>query len=193
MVSPTATRNSTPVVDESELPAPKAVREVAPPGFAPMPPMDDYDEDDFDQGPGKSMEDWLLDAGARRNRAGGWYRIVPDTRIPKQVVVENGKVYLETTMCRRSVAVAESPQRAAELARAANGTHDSYMPGVGWLRNGIKPESEHPSNVGVIQTGARLKPLREEIPIDTAEAQKALALKGVLRAAADEARQSEED
>jgi hypothetical protein len=189
------TRNAIPVVDPADVPLAPA-REVAPAGTvatAPMPLVDQYDEYEDDAGPGKSMDDWLLEAGAKRDRRGGWYRVVPDTKQPKQLVVEGGKAYLDTPMTRRQVAVGESPAAAAALARAANGTHDSYMPGIGWLRNGIKPEREHPTNVGVIQSGPRLKPLREEIAIDTAEAQKALALKGALQAAVAEGQRSQED
>lgn len=151
---------------------------------APM-PGDDNSEPDDD----RSMEQVLLEAGAKRGPRGTWYRLVPDPRSPKRIVVEGGKVYLETDWVRRKVATAEDPIDAILKARAdENGMTDAYMPGVGWVRNGWKPEREHPTNIGT-KIGGPAATQREEIAIDTAEAQKALALKNVLQAAADERRQ----
>ena len=156
---------------------------------APMPGADEMDDDED----GPSMEDWLLKAGARRDRRGRWFREVPDPRTPKRLEIdeEEGVAYEVTDYVRRWVAVAASPEEAVAKARAANGTHDAYLPGVGWVRNGRKIETEHPSNVGV-QTSGPTKSVRRRIAIDSAEAQKAIALKNALKAAHREARQEED-
>lgn len=136
--------------------------------------------DEFD---GPSMEEILRANGARRDRNGNWWRQVPDSRQPKRRVVENGKVYLETDYTRREVAVGNNPIEAVLAARKANGTHDAFVPGVGWVRNGWKPEIEHPDNIGSIRDlRGSIRTHREEVGVDVGEAEKAVALGSVIEA-----------
>lgn len=153
-------------------------------------PGDDAD-DTFENVGEKSMEDWLLEAGAKRNSQGQWYRVVPDPKTPKKRVVENGKVYLETTNIRRPVAVGASWEAALELAKRSNGAMDALIPGIGWVRGGYKIEKEHPDNVGnLAQLTAVRSTVREEIDPEVAAAEQAVAMRPVLDAVASGASRS---
>lgn len=174
-------------VVEETTPVLTARREAAPePPAAPMPPVLIRSREETYE-PQVTMEQVLRQAGAKQDSQGHWYREVPDTKLPKRTVVEGGKVYIETDYCRREVATGASWQEAVRVAQAAQGTHDAFVPGRGWLRNGVKFETEHPDNVGVT-IGGPIGKSREEIPLDTAAAQQALALKNTLEAAAADAR-----
>jgi hypothetical protein len=144
-----------------------------------------FDEDDLDeQAESQTMEEVLTQYGARRNRQGNWYRQVPDPKIPKRRVIQGGKVFLETSWMIRPVAVAPTWDQALELAKASIGKMDALIPGVGWVRGGTKIEVEHPSNIGVLTQLAPRKVTLEEVDVDVAAAEQAIALKPTLDAVA---------
>jgi hypothetical protein len=147
------------------------------------PPFDD-DELDEQEDDSKTMEETLLANGARRNGQGNWYRRVPDPKVAKRRVVENGRVYMETSWIRRPVAVAPTWDQALEIAKASLGQMDALIPGVGWVRGGTKIEVEHPSNVGVLTTIETRRVTREEVEPDVAAAEQAIALRPTLEAVA---------
>lgn len=156
---------------------------------APLPesPDDMFDGDDYDS---KTMEDWLLESGAKRDRRGNWYRVVPDPRVPLRRVVENGEVFIEQAWTKRAVATASSWDEALKVAKGSNGRLDALIPGVGWVRGGWKIEREHPDNIG---TGSPTGPIRttrtKAIP-DMVAAEQAVALRPVLDAVAGGSRRA---
>ncbi len=147
--------------------------------------MPDFDDEAFDDaGDEQSMDQVLLAAGAKRDRRGNWFRRVPDPKVAKRRVVENGKVYIETSWVQRPVAVAASWPEALEAAKKTNGQADALIPGVGWVRGGVKIEREHPDNVGTLTQVATARTTREEVEPDVVAAEQAIALRPTLEAVA---------
>src|SRR6266511_2765507 len=147
------------------------------------------DDPEAAEDPGQTMHQILVEAGAKLDRNGTYYRIVPDPARPKRVVVQDGKRYLATETIRRDVAVGADPREAQRRAIAAKGHLDSYWPGIGWLRGGQKAETEHPSNLGIL-TPQRSRTILEPIEDDAEEQGRAIALKNVMDAAHREDRPS---
>jgi hypothetical protein len=142
--------------------------------------------------PGRSYEELLRAAGAEQDQDGSWYRWVPASTKQRPVYDDEGTlVSVDYDEVVRWVAYNPNPSAALEMARTGLGSQeligqvDAYIPGLGWVRNGVKPEVEHSDQIadpnGTAQQPRRVKQ-REPAP-DEVAALEATAIRPLVKAA----------
>jgi hypothetical protein len=142
--------------------------------------------------PGRSYEELLRAAGAEQDQDGRWYRWVPASTQQRPVYDDEGALAsYEYDEAVRWVAYNPNPSAALEMARTGLdnqeliGQVDAFIPGLGWVRNGVKPEVEHSDQIadpnGTAQQPRRVKQ-REPAP-DEVAALEATAIRPLVKAA----------